>query len=423
MEDVVRAKELEPWLKDALRAQIATAEKAVQKAKSDIEAQVASLKEVVADLVRKSEKDSAEKRNDRAAYKAARAVGRMCVELQDRLSAPLLGDPERYEGLKQFGDNAARLANDAARIRDRWIGYIRPYYILDMMSLNASIDKFRRLGDQTWDIFSKEGSLLRRLEEIHSRIDKIEELEKSLRKQLDERDQAIDEIKRLDPQISETEHLVESLATNPKIAELKKIDSRLKELRGELLASGFRRLGRPLRKLEAMAGRGEYPLAPEVRDKLPEYLKRPFTTFIHEGEGYPSLKSVLRNLQEAVKRKKLLLKQREERKVLERIDSVTEKNILERIHREATGLVAERRKYIQDPECLEVVRAYRQKKQDLKNLRSKYADFQHRSKLLSEKADTLKNSLTQFAKETGLLAEKLAKRPVRIELDLDDRSA
>ena len=422
MEDAVKPKELEPWLKEALRAQIGTAEKAVQKAKNDIEAQVASLKEVVDDLLRKSEKDSVEKRNDRAAYKAARAVGRMCLDLQNLLSAPLLGDPQRYEGLKQFSDDVTRRANDAARMRDRWLGYIRPYYILDMMSLNASIEKFRRLADQTWGIFGKEGGLLRRLEEIHDRIEKIEELEKSLQEQLDERDRAIDEVNILDPQISETERLVESLASNPKIAELKKIDSRLKEIRAEVLASGFRRLGRPLRKLEAMAGRGEYPLAPEVRQNLSEYLKRPFTTFIHEEEGYPSLKSVLRNLQQAVERKKLLLKQREERKVLERIDGVAEKNVLEGMHREATTLLAERRKYLKDPECLEVVRAYRQEKQDLKNLQSKYADLQNRSKLLSEKVKTLKNALTQLAKETALLAEKLANRPVRIELGLDDLS-
>lgn len=422
MEDAVKPEELEPWLKEALGTQIATTEKAVQKAKNDIEAQVASLREVVDDLLRKSEKDSVEKRNDRAAYKAARAVGRMCLELQDLLSTPLLGDPQSYEGLKQFSDNVTRLANDAARTRDRWVGYIRPYYILDMMSLNASIEKFRRLADQTWAIFGKEGGLLRRLEEIHDRIEKIEELGKSLQKQLDERDRAIDEVNILDPQISETEHVVKSLASKPKITELKKINSRLKEIRGEVLASGFRRLGRPLRKLEAMAGRGEYPLGPEVRQNLSEYLKRPFTTFIHEEEGYPSLKSVLRNLRQAVGRKKLLLKQREERKVLERIDGVAEKNVLEGMHREATTLLAERRKYLQDPECLEVVRAYRQEKQDLKNLQSKNADLQNRSKLLSEKVKTLKNALTQLAKETALLAEKLANRPVRIELGLDDLS-
>jgi DNA repair ATPase RecN len=184
------------------------------------------------------------------------------------------------------------------------------------------------------------------------------------------------------------------------------------------LASGFRRLGRPLRKLEAMAGRGEFPVAPEVREKLSEYLKRPFAAFIREEEGYPSLKSILRNLEQAVERKKLLLKQREERKVLERIESVAERNMLDRIHRDAKTLVAERRKYLHDPECLELVRAYRQKKQDLKNLQSKYTELKHRSNLISERVQALKNSLTQYARETELLAEKLAKRTVRIELDL-----
>jgi len=423
MEDVVEPKELEPWIREALRPQITAAEKAIQKAKSDVEAQVSSLNEIVTDLLGKSERDSTEKRNDRAAYKAARAMGRMCLELQDLLSAPVLGNPQTYEGLKQFSDVSARLAGDAARIRDRWIGSIRPYHILDMMSLNASIDKFRRLGEQAWYIFSKEGGLLHRLEETRSRIGKIEELENLLQKQLSERDQVSDEIKKLEPQIADDELEVERLAADPKIAELKKIDNRLKVLRGELLASGFRRLGRPLRKLEAMAGRGEYPIPTEVREKLSEYLKRPFTTFVHEAEGYSSLKSILRNLQGAVKQRKLLLKQREERKVLEKIENVTQRNVLEGIHREATALVAERRRRLQDSECRELVRMYKNRKQDLKSLQSRHADLQHRSKLLSEKVDTLRKSVSQYARETELSAEKLAKKPVRIKVDVADMPA
>jgi len=82
-------------------------------------------------------------------------------------------------------------------------------------------------------------------------------------------------------------------------------------------------------------------MTPEVRDKLSEYLRRPFTTFIHEADGYPSLKSILRSMQQAVEQKKLLLKQREERKVLERIDNVAEKNSLHGIHQEATKLLSE----------------------------------------------------------------------------------
>jgi hypothetical protein len=128
-------------------------------------------------------------------------------------------------------------------------------------------------------------------------------------------------------------------------------------------------------------------------------------------------------MQEAVERKKLVLKQREERKVLERIDNVAERNVLDRIHSEATALVGERRKYLQDPACLELIHAYKQKKQDLKNLQSRRTDLEHQAKLLSDKAETLRNSLVQLIRETGLLAEKLSKRPVKLELDMSDLPA
>jgi hypothetical protein len=285
------------------------------------------------------------------------------------------------------------------------------------MSLNASIDKLRRLGEQAWSLFSKDGGLLRRLEEIHARVEKTRELVKSLQKQIDEFRHVAEEAGSLKPQISDAEHQMESLAGNPKIADLRKIDNRLRELRAELLNSGFRRLGRPLRKLEAMARRGEYPMVPKVREKLSEYLKRPFTTFIHEDDGYPHLKSVLSDMRRAVDLRKLLLKQREERKVLERIDNVAEKDILSGIHHEATMLLSERRRYLQDPECREQVTAYKQKKLDLKRLRSQHEGLEHRSKLLSDKVETLRNSLVQFTRETEQLAEKLSGKPIKVELD------
>ena len=79
----MRPEALEPWLKQTLKTQITTVEKAIQKAKTDTEAQLTSLNEITGDLLEKSEKASTEKRNDRAVYRAARAVNRMCLELQN----------------------------------------------------------------------------------------------------------------------------------------------------------------------------------------------------------------------------------------------------------------------------------------------------------------------------------------------------
>ena len=86
-------------------------------------------------------------------------------------------------------------------------------------------------------------------------------------------------------------------------------------------------------------------------------------------------------------------------------------------------LLSERRKYLQDPECRELVKAYKQKKLDLKRLRSQHEDLERRSKLLSDKVETLRNSLTEFIRGTEQLAERLAGKPVKVELDQDVLSA
>jgi methyl-accepting chemotaxis protein len=415
VEAAMKPGELEPWLRETLRPQLAATEKSILKAGNEVQTQLSSLKEIVADLSNKSQKDSSEKRSDRAAYRSAKATSRMCEELQGLLSDTTFSTAQSYEALKQFAEEVSKLAGDAAKIRDKWVGPIRPYYILDMMSLNASIDKLRRLGEQAWTVFSKEGELMRRLEEIHNRVERIEEFQMSLEKELGELGRATREITEVDARLSEASRELESLLADKKFAALKGIDARLRELRAELLTSGFRRLGRPLRKLEAMTSRGEYAMAPELRETLAEYLKRPFLTFVGEADGYPSLKAILNTLREAIDRKRLVLKQREERKVLERIDNVSEKNVLANIHHEAGVLFTERRKSLQNDELRGLVRAYRQGKQELKDLQTRRSELEHRGRLLSERTQSLTGSLKRFAKDASILSEKLCKKSVTVQ--------
>jgi len=110
------------------------------------------------------------------------------------------------------------------------------------------------------------------------------------------------------------------------------IDSEMKGLRGELLRTGFSRLGRPLRKLISISERGDYPLPTEVREKTKEYAKKPFTTFLKEEPGYPHLKAVLTTLKNAVSTGKLALKQREAKKVIERTEQAVEGQSLTKLH-------------------------------------------------------------------------------------------
>ena len=197
MKDIIAPEELESWLRHTLRNQISTAEKSIQKVKGNVKAQIASLSETTSELLMKSGRDCTEKKTDKAAYKSARAVNRMCQELQSHLSGFSVPEPDSHEGLRQFSDNVTKLGADAAEIREEWIGQIRPYYILDMMSLNASIEKLRRLGDHAWDVFSKENSLLRGIEETQDRVRKMRDLQQSVHRQHEEHDRILAKLRRL----------------------------------------------------------------------------------------------------------------------------------------------------------------------------------------------------------------------------------
>jgi len=143
----------------------------------------------------------------------------------------------------------------------------------------------------------------------------------------------------LEEKLGETERLDKSLKDqvgeirrNPKIKEYMELDAELRALRGELIRTGFSRLGRPFKKLISISERGDYPLPIDVRESTKEYIKKPFATFLSEGSGYPRLKAVMTALSGAVTSGKLALKQREAKKVIERAEQVVSGNSLSKIH-------------------------------------------------------------------------------------------
>jgi hypothetical protein len=80
--------------------------------------------------------------------------------------------------------------------------------------------------------------------------------------------------------------------------------------------------------------------------------------------------------------------------------------------------LAQREGYLHDSACVELVKEYRLKRQQLKDLKSQRAELERRSKMLAEKTEVSKRALSQFIKDTELLGKKLAKKPVKIRMSL-----
>jgi len=335
MTSQVAVSKLQDWLRDSLGSNLSQAERERDKLVSEIKKAVDSLRAFCDQLIRKAEQDLETKRDNRAQYRASKAVARLTSIIPDMckdFNVPTLKDSASLRNLQR---DTSKLATEAARTREEWLRQIRPYYILDMMTLGGNIDKLRRLGDELHNFLMGRGTLLRSLEEVNGKIDALSKMKES-------EELAVSQRKSFEEKLKETDRLDESLRLqaenvrrNPKVTKFLEIDSELRRLRGELIRTGFSRLGRPLKKLISISERGDYPLPVEVRESVKEYTKKPFTTFLAETDGYPRLKSVMSALSGAVSSGKLALKQREAKKVTERSEQVVSGNSLLSIHESA----------------------------------------------------------------------------------------
>jgi len=378
--------QLEPWLSKELEEYFRTIDKETSSFQKNLDLALRDLKETCDDILKKSERDMVERKKEPAFYRAARAANRMSREISDTLSATVVRADRSYQGLKNFHDDVEKLLTSASRTRDEWVSQIRPYYILDMMSLNGSIDKLKRLTNSLREFQSKKAPTLRAVEEIYAKITQIEEL----RREDEASNQTIVDLKKRLSEIEEASidkrNAYRKIMEDQRIRTLLETERRLIELRGELTSSGLSHLGRPLRKFLSTVERGEFFLQPEYKQPITDYLNAPLRTFLKEKEGYPVLKMILSNVQKVVQDKKLGIREKKAKKVLAQIDAIVNKNSLDRIYAQGSRLIAQRREELANPSVSEMYRQRVLIRKELAELKRRKSEILKRIQGIEEEA-------------------------------------
>jgi hypothetical protein len=318
--------------------------------------------------------------------------------------------------LRNMQRDTSKLASDAARTREEWLRQIRPYYIIDMMTLGGNIDKLRRLGDELHTFLMGRGTVLRSLEDVEGKLESLNKLQAA-------KELAVSQRKTVEEKINEAERTDETLRTqlhsvrdNQKMIRFTEVDSELRKLRSELLRTGFSRLGRPLKKLISISERGDYPLRTEVRETAKEYAKKPFTTFLSEGDGYPRLKSLMEALSGAVSSGKLALKQREAKKVIERSEQVVAQNSLSPIHESARKTKLAYDQCLSDPETEALVQEQREIRKKGKANRTLLDDLRVDLERAVENERQAEEQIKSLLLEIQNLARKLTSGDLTLQL-------
>jgi hypothetical protein len=416
MTDQVSVAQLPSWLRETLGSNLSQAERERDKLASEIARAIDSLRDFCTQLSRKAEQDMETKRDNRAQYRAAKAIVRLTTILPEMCKDFNIPEQKNSVNLRNLQRDTAKLASEAARTRQEWLRQIRPYHILDMMTLGGNVDKLRRLSDELHAFLMGRGAVIRSLEEIDGKLETLSKLQATKELATSQR-KAVEESIREAEETDETlRNELKHIRANPKMVKFLEVDSELRKLRNELIRTGFSRLGRPIKKLISISERGDYPLPIEVREAAKEYVSRPFATFLSETDGYPRLKSVMQALSASVSSNKLALKQREAKKVIERSDQVVAENSLTQIHENARKAKITYDQCLSDSETAALVEQLRELR---KKGKANYNSLQERRAELERAVANehqAEEQINALAKEIQGLVKKLTDSEMTLQL-------
>ena len=407
--------QLSEWLRHTLSPKIVQAERERNKLLLEIERAVQALPDYCNQLSRKAEQDIEMKHDNRAEYKAAKALARLTTIVTETCRSVNIPQEKNTPTLRGLQRDLSKAASEGARVRTEYLRQIRPYYILDMMTFGGNIDKLRRLSEELHTYLMAHGTVLRSLEEFDEKMKTIEKVQTS-------RDTTSTQRKAMELQLSEAQSVetnlranIDRIRQNRKMKEYIQIDENLRTKRKELILSGFSRLGRPLRKLASISERGDYPVTIEVREAVKEYLTKPFSTFLKEAEGYPKLKAVMTALQNAVSTGKLSLKQRETKKVLDRTEQVVSENSLAKIHREARTLKDQYDQCLIDEETASLVKQMKELRQKGRTNRIHQKELMEDLQRIVEIEKKANEQISNMTKEIEGFCSKMTGEAVKVE--------
>jgi predicted nucleic acid-binding Zn-ribbon protein len=415
----VSLREIHGWLIEVAHRPLTDIEKRLKKYVEEFERTSATLRETCERLRAKSERSMVEKREDRGVYKAARAANRLTNQLLESTRNLSLPEEISYDALKRFEEVVARTADESIRIRDYWAAQIKPYYMIDMMTINGMLDKLSRLATQLRSFSNNEATPLRYIHEIKSKADEVSNLKESLAEMLEAKGNLNKKIEVLQADISRLRALQIEIEQDPRIKDLAQTRHELVELRSRLVSHELSRLKRPLRKLRSIAERGEYPLPNDQRLELSRFLRKPLTALLAEEEGYALIKAIFSHLQKAVSDGKLRLKQRDERKILQRIESIVKANSLLGIQISGKQILAQRASLLSNKEVLKLSHRSKELVAEISALELRKRNLENEVNLLCNRIQMTKQRIQDARSELEALAARVTGREIRIKLDAE----
>jgi hypothetical protein len=299
-------------------------------------------------LSAKGERDMNTKR-DAASYRAARTIGHSAQQAFQILQQVQPSSEASWESLKNLKDDISRATRTIRDLRNKTSMELSGFYILDMRSFSGAFERLAKNGERLSAFLDGEGSSLQKARTINGIIDNMKVARHDFKARSDEL--ANLEIKKLEVENSIIRLLqhVERLSEDRNVGEILAAERELRQESKDFRTETLTHLKRPLRRLREISERGEFPIDPEQREALSQYLEKPYKSFLSGRIGL-QLKPILENMKRAIDAGKMEFKHRKSTRVSAQLNQLISTNLLSEKRRRGRELANKRRTLLEDPQ-------------------------------------------------------------------------
>jgi hypothetical protein len=363
--------EAKSWLENETSSILTPVHAQAKELRDDMRDAVQSVAEISKMLLDNSAKEI-EKRNKRV-YNRARALNRLARLFIDRIRKVNVPDQVSYDSLNKFAQETQKVFIVTDIDIKNWFPRISPFFIMDRRKFLAVHEKAKESLAALNDFLTKEYIKTKTLEETFQLINDLRNLEKQLSDVEAERKSIENERLPIEKEIAELEQKTAELQRKGPVDQLFLVEAEIEKLNKEL-KHALRHLQKPFKKMRALAlYRGGAGLTPDERDKLNQYLQKPFKALATKEGDYLLLKQILQKMERLMNEGKLKLKSDKKRKAERDINGILKRDSLAKIYKRCVEVSTREKQILNSAKMEETKRSLSMFQEQTKRLKARKA--------------------------------------------------
>ena len=373
MSEVIQfsSNEIKSWLENQTTSILTPVHEQAKKLRDDMHDAILSVTDVSKMLLENSAKEI-EKRNKRI-YNRARAMNRLARLFSERIRKVTVPDQVSYDSLSKFAQETQKVFLVTDIDIKNWFPRISPFFIMDRRKFLTVHEKAKESLAALNDFLTKEYIKTKTLEETFQLINELHNLEKQLSDVEAEKTSIKNERLPIEKEIAELEQKTAELKGEGPVDQLFLLETEIEKITKELKHT-LRHLQKPFKKMQALAlYRGGAGLTPAERDKLNQYLQKPFKALATEEAGYPLLKQILQKMERLMNEGKLKLKSDKKRKAERDITGILKRDSLAKIYKQCVEVATRERQILNSAKMEETKRSLSMFQEQTKQLKARKA--------------------------------------------------